>query len=141
MSSKLFGGETMAVDNIDLGQLNIWHNGDLRLNDNIINFYLALIAERENTGGKMRVLIHSTGFWRRLTRPRYNYQKVSRLSWRKGASGSSILDLDYIIIPIDGGKNHWTLGVINFKEKRFEYYDSFTDNSDRRKFCFTVGAP
>jgi sentrin-specific protease 1 len=31
--------------------------------------------------------------------------------------------MEKVIVPVHLG-NHWCLAVINFKEKRFEYYDS-----------------
>jgi len=133
MSSKRFGVETMEVNNFDLDRLDPDRRGDKWLNDEIINFYLALVAERQNAGGKIRVLAHSTYFWTNLIRPQYNYQKVSRWSKRRGAAGSKILDLDYMIIPINQNNMHWTLAVINFKKKRFEYYDSLGGNPDTRK--------
>ena len=38
---------------------------------------------------------------------------------------------DLIIVPIHCHGNHWTLAVINFKSKRFEYYDSLRGSEDR----------
>jgi len=34
-----------------------------------------------------------------------------------------IFSLDKLFVPIHLG-NHWTLGVVNFKKRRLEYYDS-----------------
>jgi Ulp1 family protease len=138
MSTKRFGIETMEVNNFDLDRLDPDRPGTKWLNDEVINFYLALVAERENAGGKTRVLVHNTYFWTNLTKPRYNYGKVSRWSRRRGAAGSKILDLDCMIIPINQGNSHWTLAVINFKKKRFEYYDSLGGSSDTRRLYITV---
>ena len=35
-----------------------------------------------------------------------------------------LLDLDYVMFPLHINDMHWALGVINFREKRIEYYDS-----------------
>lgn len=43
--------------------------------------------------------------------------------WTKAAQ-LDIFDLDKVIIPCHQGM-HWTLAVINIKEKRIEYYDSY----------------
>ena len=43
--------------------------------------------------------------------------------WTKAAK-LDIFDLDKVIIPCHQGM-HWTLAVINIKEKRIEYYDSY----------------
>ena len=32
--------------------------------------------------------------------------------------------MDLVIVPLNVHGNHWTLVVINFRAKRFEYYDS-----------------
>jgi Ulp1 family protease len=141
MSTKRFGIETMVVHNYDLLPLDTLHDVQRWLNYSVINFYLALVAERENAGGKMRVLVHSTDFWRALTEPQYDYEKVRQWSQRKGVSGSEILDLDYIIIPIDQANLRWSLGVINIKEKRFEYHDPYPEDPGRRDLFISVGPP
>ena len=141
MSTRRFGVETMEVTNFDLERLDPDRRGGGWLNDEVINFYLALVAERENAGGKMRVLVQSTYFWTNLTKPQYNYQKVSRWSKRRGAAGLKILDLDCMIIPINQNNSHWTLAVINFKKKRFEYYDSLGVNPETRRLYIKAGPP
>jgi len=37
--------------------------------------------------------------------------------------------MDKVVVPIHLG-NHWCLAVINFKQKRFEYYDSLGSSND-----------
>ena len=41
-----------------------------------------------------------------------------------------IFSYDKVIIPVHLG-NHWCLAVINFRKKRFEYYDSLGGSGDR----------
>jgi Ulp1 family protease len=141
---KQFGNEIMDVDGLALRRLDPQYmtNSGL-LTDDVVNFYLALIAERENAGGKTKVLAQSTEFWRRLTRNGYDFLTVAGWSGQKGASGLQIMDLDYMLIPIDSFSHCWKLGVINFKKKRFEYwdYENWSEDSDRRNFCMTVSTP
>ena len=35
-----------------------------------------------------------------------------------------VFTLDKVILPVHVNGNHWTLGIINLKQRRFEYYDS-----------------
>jgi sentrin-specific protease 1 len=49
-----------------------------------------------------------------------------------------IFKKDVVLIPINLGNMHWTAGVINVKQKRFEYYDSMGDASNLRRKIFAV---
>jgi sentrin-specific protease 1 len=95
------------------------------LNDELINFYLNLICERANSlhpNGPKKVFAHNTYFWPKL---RSNgYSAVSRWARRAKCGGDDVLKLDYLLMPAHVGGNHWCLAVVNFKQKRFEYYDS-----------------
>ena len=46
------------------------------------------------------------------------------LPTRKGKPGGLFAEFDLIFVPINLCQVHWTLAVINVKEKRLEYYDS-----------------
>lgn len=35
-----------------------------------------------------------------------------------------IIEQDLVMFPVNVNQNHWCLAVINFNQKRFEYYDS-----------------
>jgi len=88
------------------------------LNDEVINFYGNLIMERsKNTTNKYPpVYFFNTFFFTTLSD--YGYRSVRR--WTRKFD---IFLYDYIIIPIHLGY-HWCCSAINFKKKRFEYYDS-----------------
>lgn len=99
------------------------------LNDEVINFYFQMIVERskqENPGTPQRVLAHNTYFFTKLDKG--GYKPVARWASRLGVGGKALLDLDYMFIPVHVGNNHWCLAVVNFKLKRFEYYDSLGGN-------------
>lgn len=51
----------------------------------------------------------------------YSYSSVRNWSKKRGAK---IIEMDKVLIPIHVSGNHWCLAVINFLQKRFEYYDS-----------------
>ena len=48
----------------------------------------------------------------------YTYKNVAR--WTRKVD---VFAKELIIVPVHVHGNHWTLAVINFKEKRLEYYD------------------
>jgi len=109
------------------------------LNDEVMNFYLELLSERckRNNGPnsqvppERRIKCHffNTFFYAKLDENgAYKYQNVKR--WAKRAK-VDILSQDKIITPIHVGLNHWCLAVVNFKKKRFEYYDSLGGNNER----------
>jgi Ulp1 family protease len=128
---KKIGVEMMSISSTDLDRVILDGDAHGWLNDEIINFYLGLLAERENPQGGCRVLVHNSFFWASLTENStgYNYKKVARWTRRRGAGGEKILGLEYMVIPINVSGNHWTLAIINFKSKRFEYYDSLSRGS------------
>ncbi|KAF8168307.1 hypothetical protein B0H34DRAFT_816038 [Crassisporium funariophilum] len=104
------------------------------LNDEIINFYGAMILSRsegnkENPGpqvnkkkGKQKLLdVHyfSSFFWAKLTKEGYEKGRLSK--WTKKLD---IFSKDVILIPVNHSNAHWTAAAINFRRKRVESYDS-----------------
>ncbi|KAG5519213.1 hypothetical protein PMAC_002301 [Pneumocystis sp. 'macacae'] len=91
------------------------------LNDEIINFYIALISERAKASLEgPKVYAFNTFFYTTLEKK--GYKGVQR--WTKRAK-VNIMQQDYILIPVHLGI-HWCMSVINFKKKRFEYWDSLS---------------
>ncbi|QSL64239.1 hypothetical protein MERGE_000394 [Pneumocystis wakefieldiae] len=96
------------------------------LNDEIINFYIALISERAKATPKgPKVYAFNTFFYTTLEKK--GYQGVQR--WARRAK-VNILEQDYVLIPIHLGV-HWCMSIINFKKKRFEYWDSLNGKSGK----------
>jgi len=104
------------------------------LNDEVINFYMGLLNERskrllsapvEGFGHAIQALkCHhfTTFFYTKLNdRGKYNYRGVQR--WSRAAK-VDVISMDKVIFPVNINNNHWCLAVINFVDKRFEYYDS-----------------
>jgi hypothetical protein len=88
------------------------------LNDEIINFYGELITLRsESSGGRLpRIRFLNSFFYSKLCQS--GYDGVKR--WGKKFK---LTELDYLIFPVHL-RVHWCCGVINFKQRRIEYYDS-----------------
>ncbi|CAD7085464.1 unnamed protein product [Hermetia illucens] len=93
---------------------------DSWLNDNVINFYFNLIANRcDEERNKHFTKVHtmSTFFAERLLQS--GYEGVKR--WTRKIN---IFSFDLILIPIHVDQSHWCLATINFKEKALKYYNS-----------------
>ncbi|CAA7017114.1 unnamed protein product [Microthlaspi erraticum] len=97
------------------------------LNDEVINLYLVLLKEREAREPKKFLKCHffNTFFYTKLVNLKtgYNYGAVRRWTSVKKL-GYYLIDCDKIFIPIHMNI-HWTLAVINIKDRKFQYLDSF----------------
>ena len=104
------------------------------LNDETINFYMEMLADRERrnraaasqdkvlSSQRDRVHFFSSFFYTKMSEGGvYTYKNVSR--WAKKAK-IDVLTLDKIILPVHVGHNHWCCAIINIKLRRLEYYDS-----------------
>ena len=110
------------------------------LNDEVVNFHMEMLTERlvsRKTLPNLNPLncaFFNTFFFTKLTGGTsglsYDYKSVQR--WTKRAK-LDIFALDLLFIPINLNNVHWVLGVVNFKEKRLEYFDSM-HGSDRGFF-------
>ncbi|CAE6369147.1 unnamed protein product [Rhizoctonia solani] len=94
------------------------------LNDEVINFYGALILARseEAQKGKGKALdVHyfNTFFFAKLEEMGYEKSRIGK--WTKKID---IFKKDVVLIPVNLGNAHWTCAAINFQKKRIEYHDS-----------------
>jgi len=108
------------------------------LNDEVMNFYMALLQDRNNQRSdseRIRVLLMNTFFFTKLSSNSYNYKAVKRWTKqiklkKKGVTNvNTIFELDKFIFPVHVNKIHWCCGCINFKQKKFEYFDSMNGSS------------
>ena len=105
------------IENTDLQGLN----GDNWLNDNIIEFYMKLIADRSMSEAYRRetfptVYAMSTYFFQNLM-----FRGPSALErWTKSVD---IFEYDLILVPIHQ-EEHWCLAVVDFRSPGVFYYDS-----------------
>jgi sentrin-specific protease 1 len=89
------------------------------LNDEVVNFYMNVVLTRRSKELGNKCHFFNSFFYPLLSSGGgYNYSRVQK--WTKTID---IFALDKILVPIHLG-NHWCLAVVNFSEKRFEYYDS-----------------
>ncbi|XP_058758228.1 ubiquitin-like-specific protease ESD4 [Vicia villosa] len=96
------------------------------LNDEVINLYLELLKERERREPQKFLNCHffNTFFYKKLISGKncYDYKSVKRWTTQKKL-GYGLHECDKIFVPIHQNI-HWCLGVINKKEKKFQYLDS-----------------
>jgi len=110
------------------------------LNDEIINFYYALLAKRDydlwfSDGKKKRTHFYNTHFMTQLRNEdeggndkfadddkNYKFDNVKR--WTKTIPGGNVFTLDKLFIPINISNRHWACVTVLIDEKKIEYYDS-----------------
>lgn len=120
--------------NIDMTARKLKALGNRKwLNDEIINFYMKSLQERNDVimevikdqavyGGSF---FFSTFFFQQLNEKElYAFKNVQR--WTKNIDAFS---RSKIIIPLNINNDHWTLVVIDFKSQAFTYYDSLASKS------------
>lgn len=90
------------------------------LNDEIINFYMSLIAERSKQTD-IKIHTFTTFFYPKLLKD--GFQSLKR--WTRKVD---IFSFDLILVPIHLGL-HWTLAVIDLACKEIRYYDSMNNNN------------
>uniref|UniRef100_M4D8E8 Ubiquitin-like protease family profile domain-containing protein n=1 Tax=Brassica campestris TaxID=3711 RepID=M4D8E8_BRACM len=117
---------THANSNIDItGEVLQCLTPSAWLNDEVINVYLELLKERETREPKKYLKCHffNTFFYKKLVSDSgYNYKAVRRWTTQRKL-GYALIDCDMIFVPIHRGV-HWTLAVINIRDRKFLYLDS-----------------
>ncbi|KAI9477063.1 hypothetical protein BDB00DRAFT_859657 [Zychaea mexicana] len=116
-SRELAQLKTAIVQYSDIQKLRpgVW------LNDEIINFYMELIADRsrsEDAAEKKLPSVHCYNTFFCSTLRDQGYAKVRR--WTKRVD---VFAKDLLFVPINYAY-HWTLGMIDMKHKKITVYDS-----------------
>ncbi|CAF2634415.1 unnamed protein product [Rotaria sp. Silwood2] len=96
------------------------------LNDEVVNFYLALVARESGTPGNLHVYAFSTFFYSKLSKDGPTHTSWDR--WMRRGN-VAFFDYDLILIPIHQG-NHWILTTIDFRSRCIGYYDSLGGTDD-----------
>lgn len=94
------------------------------LNDEVINFYFDLLNDLPiPKRGRPRTYLWNSFFWLKLSDDGkgYNYKAVQRWTTRKKIN---LFSYDRFIVPMNIGRNHWALGLVDISNKRIRYYDS-----------------
>lgn len=87
------------------------------LNDNVIDAYLA----DNSTKTKKTTFAFTTHFWTRLEES--GYMAVKKWAKRKKVN---VLELDYLIVPVNRGNMHWCMSVVDNNAKTISFYDSLS---------------
>ena len=98
------------------------------LNDEVINFYLNLVVERNQRQGYPALHLFSTFFYQKLKQG--GYSSVKR--WTRGVN---IFEKEVILLPIHQ-KVHWSLVVIDMRKQNIVYLDSMGQTG--RAICDTI---
>ena len=103
------------------------------LNDEVINFYFDMLNELGKENRYYKTYLWNSFFWLKLCGDGkgYNYKAVQRWTSRKKID---IFEYDRIIVPMNIGKNHWALGLVDLKDKAVKYYDSLAANTIHKSF-------
>ncbi len=102
------------------------------LNDEVINFYMNLLQERNTTrcaatSGKLTSHYFNSFFLSKLTEGnKYTYSNVKR--WTKKFD---ITQKEKIFIPVNLSNTHWTMMIIFMQQKKICYYDSMSGSGMR----------
>ncbi|KAM4895428.1 sentrin-specific protease 2 isoform 2-T2 [Sylvia borin] len=98
------------------------------LNDRIMNFYMSLLVERSKKQGYPAVYAFNTFFYSKLS-------STSHKGVKKWTKGVDIFEHDIILVPIHL-RTHWTLLVVDLREKTIKYFDSLGQKGDH--ICKTI---
>ncbi|KAL3088575.1 hypothetical protein niasHT_023193 [Heterodera trifolii] len=94
------------------------------LNDEVINFFLNLVVERNNSDPNLpKVFTFNTFFYQKL-------QKNGFTGVKRWTRKVDIFAHEILIIPIHL-PNHWCMAIIDFRQKRLDYYDSLMGTNEK----------
>ncbi|XP_036063198.1 sentrin-specific protease 2-like [Onychomys torridus] len=112
---------------ITRGDIHTLKNGEW-LNDEVINFYMNLLVERNNKKGYPAVHVFNTFFYPKLKHG--GYCSVKR--WTRGIK---LFEKEIVLVPIHQ-KVHWSLIVIDLRKKSIVYFDSMGQTG--QSICETI---
>lgn len=90
------------------------------LNDNVIDFYLNLVAESNEL-----VYCWTTHFF--TTLKKNGYKGVARWAKRRKIN---VMEMKTIVVPINSMNTHWAVAIIDNALKAISYYDSLSSNGN-----------
>ncbi|GIX64346.1 Ulp1 protease family, C-terminal catalytic domain-containing protein [Babesia caballi] len=104
------------------------------LNDEVINFFIGLVQERndrlvgDGVAGIPRCFCFNTFFFNMLCggdnpNASYNYSSVARWTARRKID---VFAVDLLLVPVHAHRNHWCLGVVDMRppSRRIMMFDS-----------------
>ena len=107
------------------------------LNDEVINFFMELLKGRSSSRDDLpRVHFFNTMFYAKLTKEGSSYDYTGVKRWTRKLK---LFEYDLLVCPVHVHGNHWCLAVVNFLDKRFEYYDSLRVRAVPASPCSRAG--
>lgn len=119
------------------------------LNDEVVNYYNSLLmlenrkaVQDAKAAGSTKFLPNcywmKSDFYAFLNNPEhsgYDYQRIKGYLKKRNTKKFGMNDVwseaDMVIVPINIGRTHWAVGVVNVREERFEMYDSMYSGDDQ----------
>ena len=92
-----------------------------KVNDQIVQFYTELLKDRSHLSGFSEYLLFDVAFCTYLIRSDYEYTRIKESTRR-----IDVFSHAKLIFPVYCC-GHWTVAVVNLRDKAFEYYDSLGD--------------
>lgn len=112
---------------ISRGDIQTLENGQW-LNDEVINFYMNLLVERNENQGYPALHVFNAFFYAKLKHS--GYSSVKR--WTRGIS---LFEKELILLPIHQ-RVHWSLVVIDLRKRSIVYLDSMGQTG--KSICETI---
>ncbi|XP_032761488.1 sentrin-specific protease 2-like [Rattus rattus] len=112
---------------ITRGDMQTLKNGQW-LNDEVINFYMNLLVQRNENQGYPALHAFSTFFYPKLKHGGYNSVK----RWTRGIN---LFEKELILVPIHQ-RVHWSLVVIDLRKRSIVYLDSMGQTGEN--ICETI---
>ena len=135
-------GAELSITREDLRRLQPVEGAgsDAWINGHLVDYYTDLLQQRNDAAVRpdtwlLRCRFFNAYFWDYATQSQLNAQafadKVHGYNWVQSfVFGKHEL----LLIPINKTTRHFTLAVVNFKNRRYEYFDSYLAMSDARTF-------
>jgi sentrin-specific protease 1 len=104
------------------------------LNDEVINWYMDMLNDRVPRKNGPKTFCWNSFFWLKLSDDGkgYNYNSVRRWSTKRKIK---IFDFDRILVPMNIGRNHWAIGLVDIRNKKVRYYDSLAAGTVHTAFA------
>ena len=112
---------------ITRGDIQTLENGQC-LNDEVINFYMNLLVERNENQGYPALHVFSTFFYPKLKHSGYS-------SVKRWTQGINLFEKELILVPIHQ-RVHWSLVVIDLRKRSIVYLDSMGQTG--KSICETI---
>jgi Ulp1 family protease len=119
---------TIQLQSLQTLHLQTW------INDEVINFYLLLLNQRDEfiawKHGRPRSHCFSSFFMTSFLSDTDTYQFHLVQRWANHVPGKNIFTLELLVFPINISNNHWTCVIAYMQTKQLHYHDSSAGSGD-----------